>query len=83
MMGNPRFFWTYGDEDLVKWMIQIAEGVHPATLKASVLGKWLWCIFDQLLVNFDERAVCARHGYLNCAVKVNRYRTDTSNGPMG
>ena len=54
MMGNPRFFWTYGDEDLVKWMIQIAEGVHPATLAASVLGKWLWCIFDQFLVNFDE-----------------------------
>ena len=29
MMGNPRFFWTYGDEDLVKWMIQIADGGPP------------------------------------------------------
>ena len=52
-MGNPSFWWCYGDEDLVKWMIQIAEGVHPLTLATSVLTKWLWCIFDQVLIDFD------------------------------
>ena len=52
-MGNPRFYWTYGDEDLVKHMIAIAEGVHPTTLAMSVLSKWLWCIFDQVIY-FDE-----------------------------
>jgi hypothetical protein len=55
MIGNPRFWWTYGDEDLVGHMINIAEGVHPATIAASVLAKWLWCIFDQVVYDFDAQ----------------------------
>jgi hypothetical protein len=54
VIGNPKFWWTYGDEDLVGQMIDIAEGVHPATLAVSVLSKWLWCIFDQIVYDFDS-----------------------------
>ena len=46
--GNPRYFWTYADEDLVGQMVDIAETVHPATLPFSVLFKWLWCYFVDL-----------------------------------
>ena len=53
VLGNPRFWWVYGDEDLVGHMIGIAEGVHPTTLAASVLAKWLWCIFDQVIYDYD------------------------------
>ena len=53
--GNPRFWWCYGDEDMIGLMIGIAESVHPTTLAASVLAKWLWCVYDQvLLVDPDE-----------------------------
>ncbi|CAK0792475.1 unnamed protein product, partial [Prorocentrum cordatum] len=40
LFGNPRYWWTYADEDLVGRMIEIAESVHPTTLAASVLFKW-------------------------------------------
>jgi hypothetical protein len=49
--GNPRFYWTYGDEDLVGILIGVAEGVHPSTLAISVLTKWLHCVFDELLID--------------------------------
>ena len=52
-MGNPRYWWCYGDEDLVRITIGIADSVHPNTLAVSVLSKWLWCVFDQLLVDPD------------------------------
>ena len=52
--GNPRFWWTYGDEDMVGIMIHIAEGVHPTTLAASVLAKWIWCVFDQLILDPED-----------------------------
>ena len=32
-------------------MINVADSVHPTTLAISVLTKWLWCVFDQLLVD--------------------------------
>ena len=32
VFGNPRFYWTYADEDLVRHMIEIASSVHPSTL---------------------------------------------------
>ena len=51
--GNPRCHWTYGDEDLVRIMVGIAESVHPNTIAISVLSKWLWCVFDELLVDHD------------------------------
>ena len=53
IMGNPRYFWTYSDEDLVRIMVGVAESVHPRTLPISVLSKWLWCVYDQLLVDPD------------------------------
>jgi hypothetical protein len=53
LMGNPRYYWCYGDEDLVRILIGISESVHPNTLAASVLCKWLWCVFDELLVDPD------------------------------
>ena len=44
--GNPRFWWTYADEDLVGIMIEIAESVHPSTMAISCLFKWLHIAFD-------------------------------------
>jgi hypothetical protein len=51
--GNPRHFWCYGDEDMVRICIGIARSVHPRTLPVSVLAKWLWCVFDKLLIDPD------------------------------
>ena len=50
---NPRCFWTYGDEDLVRIMVGVAESVHTNTVAISVLTKWLWCVYDQLIVDPD------------------------------
>ena len=44
--GNPRWYWTYADEDLVGLMIDIAEGCHANTMPFSVLFKWLHSTFD-------------------------------------
>jgi hypothetical protein len=52
--GNPRYFWCYGDEDLIGQLVDIAKGVHPATLAVSVLYKWMVCVFDDLLLAQDE-----------------------------
>ena len=52
--GNPRFWWTYGDEDLVGTMIGIADSVHTSTIAISVMSKWLWCVFDELLFDMDS-----------------------------
>ena len=43
--GNPRWWWTYADEDLVGLIIDIAEGCHPNTMPVSVLFKWLHSMF--------------------------------------
>ena len=43
--GNPKFWWTYADEDLVGRVIKIAETVHTKTLTASVLFKWAHSFF--------------------------------------
>jgi hypothetical protein len=51
--GNPRMFWCYGDEDLVRIMMGVARSVHPRTLAISVLSKWLFCVFDELFVDLD------------------------------
>ena len=53
-MGNPRFFWCYGDEDLIRIVVGIAETVHPRTLAISVLSKWLWCVFETVLIDIDQ-----------------------------
>ena len=44
-VGNPRFYWTYSDEDLVGLLIEVAESCHPTTLAASALFKWLQVYF--------------------------------------
>ena len=43
--GNPAWYWTNADEDLVGLMIDIAETCHANTLSYSVLFKWLWSRF--------------------------------------
>ena len=45
--GNPRFWWCYGDEDLVGHLITVSEGLHPRTLVVSLLFKWMIVVFDQ------------------------------------
>ena len=44
--GNPRFYWTYSDEDLVGIMARAAKSVHSSNLVFSVLFKWLHGVFD-------------------------------------
>ena len=44
--GNPRYYWTYPDEDLVGLLIDIAETCHLKTLAVSALCKWLHLAFD-------------------------------------
>ena len=45
--GNPRFYWTYADEDLVGHMVDIAASVHPRTLAVNVLVKWLLLYYEK------------------------------------
>ena len=45
--GNPRYWWTYADEDLVGLMTEVAVSVHPKTLACNVLYKWLLLHFDE------------------------------------
>ena len=40
-VGNPRFYWTYADEDLVGLLVEVAETCHPQTMAASALFKWM------------------------------------------
>ena len=47
MYGNPRYYWTYADEDLVGMMVEIAETCHPATMAFTVLFKWMHVFFDK------------------------------------
>ena len=44
--GNPRFYWTYADEDLAGTMAEVAQSCHPRTMAASALFKWLHMAFD-------------------------------------
>ena len=54
LYGNPRYYWTYGDEDMVGQLMDIATMVHPRTIAESVLMKWLLCVYDELLIDTDE-----------------------------
>ena len=40
-MGNPRFWWTYADEDLQRVMKAIALCCHPLNLAPTALYRWL------------------------------------------
>ena len=44
--GNPRYCWTYADEDLAGMMAEVAGSCHPATLAPSGLFKWLHTAFQ-------------------------------------
>ena len=46
LYGNPRYWWTYGDEDLVGHLIDMSDGLHPRTLVVSLLFKWLIVSFE-------------------------------------
>ena len=42
---NPRMYWTYGDEDLVGKLIEVASSCHPFTVHFTALFKWLHVSF--------------------------------------
>ena len=46
-LGNPRFYWTYADEDMVGQMIRAGESCHPRTLAVAGMLKWLTVIFAE------------------------------------
>ena len=43
--GNPRYYWTYADEDLMGIMADIASSCHPRTMAMSAMFKWLHLSF--------------------------------------
>ena len=45
-VGNPRFYWTYADEDLVGSMIEVAESCHSSTMAVTCMVKWLVFAFE-------------------------------------
>ena len=45
--GNPRFYWTYPDEDLAGIMADVAGSCHPRTMATTALFKWLHIAFAQ------------------------------------
>ena len=38
---NPRWYWTYADEDLVGLLIEVAHSCHVRTLAPTAMTKWL------------------------------------------
>ena len=45
-LGNPRFYWTYSDEDLQRLAKEIAQSCHVDNLPTMVLYKYLIWVFD-------------------------------------
>ena len=43
--GNPRYYWTYPDEDMVGQMVEVAKSCHPSTMAKTALYKWLVMVF--------------------------------------
>ena len=48
--GNPRFYWTYADEDLIGIVIKIARKCHAKNMAETALHKWIVLTFAE----FDE-----------------------------
>ena len=46
VVGNPRYYWTYSDEDLVGSMIEVASSCHWSTMAPTAMVKWLVMAFD-------------------------------------
>lgn len=42
---NPRFYWTYADEDMVGSMVEVAQSCHTRTMAETALYKWLVLLF--------------------------------------
>ena len=45
--GNPRYYWTYSDEDLAGSMAEVSETCHPATMSSTALFKWVHLFFSK------------------------------------
>ena len=45
LFGNPRFYWTYADEDMVGHLVEVGATCHPRTLACTALYKWLLFCF--------------------------------------
>ena len=43
---NPRYHWTYQDEDLVGLLVEVAQSCHTSTVAVSALFKWLHIAID-------------------------------------
>ena len=46
-LGNPKFYWTYADEDMVGQMVKAGESCHPRTLAVAGMFKWLSVVFTE------------------------------------
>lgn len=40
-MGNPRGYWTFGDEGANRELARVAQSSHAATWARRVLSKWV------------------------------------------
>ena len=54
LWGNPSFWWTYADEDLVGLAIDMAQNCHPTSLAITMLYKWLIVHFDHEEDDLDQ-----------------------------
>ena len=45
---EPRYAWTYQDEDLVGEMIELCQSVHASTMAVSALFKWVHYVWGDL-----------------------------------
>ena len=45
-LGNPRFWWTYSDEDLVGSMVEAAKSCHASTMAPTAMVKWQVFAFE-------------------------------------
>ena len=43
---NPRQYWTYGDEDVVGQLVEVARSCHVRTLASTALFKWFLLFFN-------------------------------------
>ena len=46
-LGNPRFYWTYSDEEMVGQMIKAGESCNPRTSAVAAMYKWLTVVFSE------------------------------------
>ena len=55
ILGNPRWYWTYLDEDLVGQLIEVCHKCHPLTMAPTAMFKWsLYCFQNS---DFEDMCV--------------------------